>query len=697
MSDALHELRPRSAVELYDASLHLCVHTQSELPILALLGGVPLAVVGLFAVNEIQLGHPYALYLPVIVLLLVFRQMCQGAGALAALREIEGNPVSATEALGQSFRRLPSFVTATAWLVLFDWVAFVPSFGLSSLFLSVQGVGPTLIAEGSANGWNFGRIARERLRGRGGAAFAVRLIHGLVLLLLVLNLLSVVLVSLSLGRTLFDLDISYAQRFASPSHGYFDLCVLAVAQLLLEPVRCATQALLLADARVRHEGFDLRAALVRIRSTLPSARSAAALLVGLGLLWSRPARADAAPEPGWGHPPDPAKAASEKAASDKAAAKPADPTKPADPADAPADPVDKSKPVDAAEPAPDVADAPADGADEDLDVEPVVAPSPIVTGTVTLPEDPAKSLDALAAELGLGDDPEVKEGLTLAGSARDEERVQLAHLAAELDDRLDRGEEAGARDELKQAMRLAAHAHTAGAEEDPRKAVQGILAQPEFEPVHHRLAGEAEPEQTGPSWWDRFWVWLLEWLKKLLEERANHPVEPGEIKSGLDAGAAKLVTMVLVGLAAVIILIAVIQTARRAKPKAAGMLAGGSGDGDDEEVDALSRPAWVWSEDADKLAAEGRYREAIRSLYLALLATLHRRGVIDYHPALSNWDYTRAFKGEDGERGPFVELTRRFDFGWYGRLGADVAGYTAFKSLASPFLAGQPSDEAARA
>ena len=104
-------------------------------------------------------------------------------------------------------------------------------------------------------------------------------------------------------------------------------------------------------------------------------------------------------------------------------------------------------------------------------------------------------------------------------------------------------------------------------------------------------------------------------------------------------------------------------------------------------LDALSRPTVEWSDDADRLAAQGRFREAIRSLYLALLSALHRRGAIDYHPALSNWDYCDHFRGGAGELPPFRELTLRFDFGWYGRLGADEPGYASgSRQLVAPLL-----------
>ena len=54
----------------------------------------------------------------------------------------------------------------------------------------------------------------------------------------------------------------------------------------------------------------------------------------------------------------------------------------------------------------------------------------------------------------------------------------------------------------------------------------------------------------------------------------------------------------------------------------------------------------------NQLAARGEFREAIRHLYLALLARLHREGLITYEPTQSNWEHLRAFRGGPEDRSP---------------------------------------------
>ena len=110
-----------------------------------------------------------------------------------------------------------------------------------------------------------------------------------------------------------------------------------------------------------------------------------------------------------------------------------------------------------------------------------------------------------------------------------------------------------------------------------------------------------------------------------------------------------------------------------------------------DPMNALSRPPEGWAHLADELAARGEYREAVRSLYLALLSRLHRDGVIHYDTTLSNWDYLRQFRSRREWVPSFRELTRRFDFAWYGNLPVGADGYHAFRALCAPMLTAPPA------
>ncbi len=112
------------------------------------------------------------------------------------------------------------------------------------------------------------------------------------------------------------------------------------------------------------------------------------------------------------------------------------------------------------------------------------------------------------------------------------------------------------------------------------------------------------------------------------------------------------------------------------------------------ELNALSRPPEGWAELADGFAARGDFREACRILYLAVLSRLHREGAIDYQPTASNWDHLRKFHGPSVQRGPFRELTLRFDFAVYGHFEPSADGYREYRTLAAPILAASPAAEA---
>jgi hypothetical protein len=90
---------------------------------------------------------------------------------------------------------------------------------------------------------------------------------------------------------------------------------------------------------------------------------------------------------------------------------------------------------------------------------------------------------------------------------------------------------------------------------------------------------------------------------------------------------------------------------------------------------ALALDGGQWLEEADALARAGDFRLAWRALYLGLLSGLHGRGAIHYRRNRTNWTYVRDFRGGEGERASFRDLTGLFDEVWYGfKLPSDAAG-----------------------
>src|SRR5205085_8920680 len=82
------------------------------------------------------------------------------------------------------------------------------------------------------------------------------------------------------------------------------------------------------------------------------------------------------------------------------------------------------------------------------------------------------------------------------------------------------------------------------------------------------------------------------------------------------------------------------------------------------------QPAAVLWKQAEGLAREGRFLEAVRLLYLAVLSTLHHRHLLRCEPTRTNGEYVRqvrlAPEAPPGLHAPFEELTALFELKWYG-------------------------------
>jgi hypothetical protein len=88
-----------------------------------------------------------------------------------------------------------------------------------------------------------------------------------------------------------------------------------------------------------------------------------------------------------------------------------------------------------------------------------------------------------------------------------------------------------------------------------------------------------------------------------------------------------------------------------------------------------------WVGEASTLAAQGRFREALRALYLATLVALDRRAWIRFEPSLTNWQYLRQMPAGDA-REDFRDLTRAFDVKVYGAEDASAEDYLRCRTLA---------------
>ncbi|NPC53118.1 DUF4129 domain-containing protein [Corallococcus sp. AB032C] len=229
---------------------------------------------------------------------------------------------------------------------------------------------------------------------------------------------------------------------------------------------------------------------------------------------------------------------------------------------------------------------------------------------------------------------------------------------------------------------------------------RAILARPEFQERPEKAPAEPKEEEvppSEPSWWRRFIDKLGEWLRDFFKRNNPRPQSHDTALPVSGGAAANALVVMLVALTLAVLGVVVVNVLRRKREKSGPALEVSTMDaaalaGSPDH--ALSRPPEGWAHLADALAAKGEYREAVRNLYLALLSRLHRDGAIHYDETLSNWDYLRAFRGRPEVKAPFRELTRRFDFAWYGNVPVSADGYTEFRAITAPLLAAPAAQEA---
>ena len=167
------------------------------------------------------------------------------------------------------------------------------------------------------------------------------------------------------------------------------------------------------------------------------------------------------------------------------------------------------------------------------------------------------------------------------------------------------------------------------------------------------------------SWWSRMQRQIGDWIGRAL----SYLFSSGIIYWALIAAGA---------LAAAGILVLIVGTLRGRPP------AVGDERPDIEEKAGPGRKAQ--KQDLSRLAEEayglGRYREALRLLYVALLQELDRAGAIRLLKHKTNWDYRREIERSRQDLGqafgPFTEL---YEAKWYGRESCAAEHYLEARRL----------------
>lgn len=172
-----------------------------------------------------------------------------------------------------------------------------------------------------------------------------------------------------------------------------------------------------------------------------------------------------------------------------------------------------------------------------------------------------------------------------------------------------------------------------------RRAVAEVLARPEY--------AEATPSLAA-----RIRGWVGEQLGRLLD-------------AVLGTGQASLLGSLLLVAAVAAVVVLAVRFARsvRRDPGTAVVTA-----------DGVGRAPADWVAEADEHEGAGRYREAVRCRYRALVAALAVAGVVDEAPGRTAGEYlaeTRRRRPEVGEE--VAAVTAVFEAAWYGHAPVDRA------------------------
>lgn len=152
----------------------------------------------------------------------------------------------------------------------------------------------------------------------------------------------------------------------------------------------------------------------------------------------------------------------------------------------------------------------------------------------------------------------------------------------------------------------------------------------------------------------QFFDWLEEFFPRV------RPDDPGAT-SGMRWIVIAVVTLIVIG-----IIFLAIEVVRRARRGDAQTLTSSAPLRSSRDDDPLSRGATEWERYAAQLAAEGRFREAIRAWYHAVLVTCYGAGVLHFRKGRTNWEYIASLSPSIAWRSELIRLTQRFEQEWYG-------------------------------
>lgn len=238
---------------------------------------------------------------------------------------------------------------------------------------------------------------------------------------------------------------------------------------------------------------------------------------------------------------------------------------------------------------------------------------------------------------------------TIANASRADVQLQ-SRLAVTIDElrRLDSA--AGAAADPKMLQRVAA-------EQEVPELVEGgnVAITPPSMPLMDRVARSLE----------RIWNWILDKLTRFVDWLTDF-LPDGMVERSGATGGMRWIVGALVVVIVLLILFLALEVRRRSRRASAKIIDTSEPLGSRRDEDPLSRGATEWERYAAQLAAAGRFREAIRAWYHAVLVTCYSAGVLHFRRSRTNWEYVSTLAPSLGWRPEFIDLTRGFEREWYG-------------------------------
>jgi hypothetical protein len=160
---------------------------------------------------------------------------------------------------------------------------------------------------------------------------------------------------------------------------------------------------------------------------------------------------------------------------------------------------------------------------------------------------------------------------------------------------------------------------------------------------------------------------MLEWLGEKIRQFLDwlRDLFPNVKRDGGATFGMRWIVIAVVALIVIALIILAIEVTRRSK-RAKKEIPTSEPISSRRDEDPLSRGASEWERYAAQLAAAGRYREAIRAWYHAVLVTCYSAGVLHFRKGRTNWEYVSLLSPSLAWRPELIQLTRRFEREWYG-------------------------------